>query len=107
MPVVMLNPFTVFPGREDEFLALWDATNALFREKPGYVSARPVKALERQPPGEQAPFTHANIAEWESPEAYAAALRDIRIKRLADRYGHVCRLAPALYEIVHDVPARP
>ena len=105
--VILVNPFRVFDGREPEFLALWDATNAIFRRKPGYRSARLVRASSEQPPGEYAPFTHVNVAEWDSAEAYAAALRAPELRRLGGRYLKVSTLDPALYEIICDNgPAR-
>jgi heme-degrading monooxygenase HmoA len=99
MHVVMINPFTVFEGREAEFLELWHATAALFRAAPGFVSLRLCVARADQPPGLSAPFTHVNIAEWARAEDYAAALRQPEIRRLGARYRAVCRFAPALYDI--------
>ena len=100
---ILINPFVVEPGREAAFLALWDRTNAIFREAPGYVSARLCRALGDQPPGLEAPFTHVNVAQWESAEHYAAALRDPRIKRLAADYREVSSFDPALYEVLREV----
>lgn len=103
MTVVLINPFSVFEGREAEFLSLWDQTQAIFAAKPGYVSARLVRALAEQPPGERAPFTHVNVAYWDSAAAYAAALTDPDLRRLGGRYLKVCTFNPALYEVVRDV----
>lgn len=103
MPVLLINPFRVFDGREAEFLELWDLTSAIFAASPGYRSARLARALDSQPPGQRAPFTHVNVAEWETAEAYAAALRGPELRRLAGRYREVCTFDPALYEVVRDV----
>ena len=54
---ILINPFTVFDGKEDAFLALWDQTNAILRSAPGYVSARLVRAADHQAPGHKAPFS--------------------------------------------------
>lgn len=102
MAVTLVNPFQVFAGREGEFLALWDLTGGIFRRKAGYVSARLVKALPDQPPGQHAPFTHVNIAVWETAEAYAAALADPEIRQLAARHRAVCTFQPALYATLRD-----
>ena len=103
MTVVLVNPFTVAPQNERAFLELWDATNAIFRQAPGYVDARLHAARADQPMGMRAPHTHVNVARWESAEAYEAALRDPRIKRLAGDYARVARLAPALYDVIRDI----
>ncbi|NJM35904.1 MAG: hypothetical protein HC850_15800 [Rhodomicrobium sp.] len=103
MSVVLLNPFRVFDGKEAEFLDLWDRTNRIFAAKSGYLHARLVKALDDQPPGQSAPFTHANIAIWESARAYAEALADPELRRLAGLYRQVCTFDPALYEVIRDM----
>ena len=100
--VILINPFVVTPGDEAAFLALWDRTNAIFREAPGYVSARLCRALGDQPPGLSATSTHVNVAQWKSAEHYAAALRDPRIKRLAADYREVSSFDPALYEVLRE-----
>ena len=101
--VVLINPFVVAPGREAAFLALWDRTNAIFREAPGYISARLCRALGDQPAGIKAPFMHVNVARWKSAALYAVALRDPRIKRLAADYREVSSFDPALCEVLREV----
>lgn len=103
MTAILINPFTVFDGCESEFLELWDLTGAIFQAAPGYVSARLCRALEQQPPGQKAPFTHINVAEWQSATLYARALGDPELRRLAIRYRRVCTFDPALYEVIRDV----
>jgi heme-degrading monooxygenase HmoA len=103
MSVLLINPFVVFDGREDAFLALFDQTLAIFRTHPGFISTRLAKALAQQPPGERAGFTHVNIAEWDSADAYAEALRDPAIKRFGPRYAEVCTFQPALYSVIVSV----
>lgn len=101
--IILINPFTVFEGREAEFLDLWDRTAAIFGASQGYVSARLVRALDDQAPGQSAPFTHINIAEWESRDAYAAALKDSELRRLAPLYRELSTFQPALYEIIRSI----
>lgn len=102
--VLLINPFTVFDGREAAFLELWDQTEAIFRAAPGYGSARLCRALGDQPSGRPAPFTHVNVAEWESAEAYRAALANPALRRLGGRYPAVSTFNPALYEIIRSRP---
>lgn len=101
--VLLVNPFRVFEGKEAEFLALWDQTSAIFKGKPGFISAKLLRALPEQPPGETAPFTHVNVAEWESPEAYADALSDPELRKLGGRYLQVCTFDPALYQALRTL----
>jgi hypothetical protein len=56
--VILIDHFAVNLGDEAAFLALWDRTNAILRKAPGDVSARLCRALDGQPPGLRAPFTH-------------------------------------------------
>ena len=100
--LILINPFTVFDGKEDAFLALWDQTNAILRSAPGYVSARLVRAADHQAPGHKAPFTHVNVAEWHSLEMYKAALATPAVRKLAGEYLKVCTFNPAVYEVIRD-----
>jgi len=101
--ILLINPFTVLDGREAEFLSLWDRTASIFRASPGYVSARLVRALQDQAPGQSPPFTHFNVAEWMSRDAYVAALQDRELRQLAPMYRACSTFQPALYEIVRSV----
>lgn len=101
--VLLVNPFRVFDGKEDEFLTLWDQTSAIFRAKPGFISAKLLRAAAKQAPGQEPPFTHVNVAEWESPEAYAEALMDPQLRALGGRYLQVCTFDPALYEAMRTL----
>jgi len=101
--VLLVNPFRVFEGKEAEFLALWDQTSAIFRSKPGFISASLLRALPEQAPGQDAPFTHVNVAEWASPEAYAEALQDPALRKLGGQYRKVCTFDPALYQALRTV----
>ncbi|MEM7641847.1 MAG: antibiotic biosynthesis monooxygenase [Pseudomonadota bacterium] len=100
--ILLINPFRVFDGREAEFLNLWDQTGDIFRRSDGYISARLCRAAAEQPPGQTAPFTHINVAEWQSSELYRRALLDPDIRRFAGAYARVCTFDPALYEVIRD-----
>ena len=102
--ILLINPFRVFEGDEAEFLDLWDRTGAIFRRADGYIGARLCRAAQDQPPGQIAPFTHVNVAEWQSAQHYRNALADPAIRRLAGAYAKVCTFDPALYEVVREQP---
>lgn len=71
--VVLVNVFTVDPGRQEELLnALEVATNSIFVHVPGFVSANLHSSLD----GHRV----INYAQWSDVEAYQEALRreDVR-----------------------------
>ncbi len=103
--ILLINPFTVFTGQEDTFLSLWDQKGHIFRRKHGYLRARLCKAHHKQPPGQTAPYTHINVAEWESDALYVEALRDPDIRKLSGAYRKVCTFNPALYTVLRDQSA--
>ncbi|MGF1543221.1 MAG: antibiotic biosynthesis monooxygenase family protein [Parvularculaceae bacterium] len=105
MVVLLINPFTVRDGAEARFLELWDETSRLFEASPGFVSARLGRAAAAQAPGQSAPFTHVNVAEWASADHYADALRNDALRKFGPLYREVSAFDPALYEIVRDVGA--
>jgi antibiotic biosynthesis monooxygenase (ABM) superfamily enzyme len=96
--MLLVNPLRVFEGREEDFLALWDQTSALFRAKPGFISAKLLRAPAARSPQADAPFTHVTVAEWDSAEAYAEALCDPQVRALGGLYREVCTYDPAVYD---------
>src|SRR5262249_35253797 len=58
-PVILTNPFEVPEGKDEAFLAEWEAAKAFMERQPGYLSTR----LHRS----RAPntrFRFINVAEW-------------------------------------------
>ena len=92
--VILINPFEVPEGREEEALALWDRVAAYMRRQPGFVRTTLHRAIS---PG--ARFHLVNVAEWESAEHFAAAVGSAEFRDLtAGAVPHY----PALYEVVRD-----
>ena len=102
--IYLINLFWVSEGKEEPFLALWEATGAIFGRSPGFLSAHLCRPLAAQPFGQQVSYTHVNVAAWEDAHQYGAALQDPELRRLVPRYAEVCTFDPALYEIVRTVP---
>lgn len=71
--VVLINPFTVPAGREAEALEAWTAARAFLSRQPGYISTRLHAALDPK-----ADYALVNVARWESPEAFRAAIIAMR-----------------------------
>ena len=93
--ITVINPFEVPAGREDEALSMWEAFAEYFRTQPGYVSTKLHKAINPD-----ARFHLINIAEWETVEAFQAALNNPALMDVAkDLPGDIPHY-PGLYEII-------
>ncbi len=95
--VVLINPFEVPKGREEEALAFWDRVAAFMRRQPGYIATRLHKAVSPD-----ARFTYVNVAEWETAEHFQKAVSSAEFLELTagsqERLPHY----PALYEVVRS-----
>ena len=93
--VILINPFEVSKGQEEEALAFWERAAEFMRRQPGYLSTRLHRALSPD-----ARFTYINVAEWESAEHFHAAVSSDEFQKLTagsrERFPHY----PALYEII-------
>lgn len=72
-PVILINPFTVAPGKEEEAVAMWEKARDFLARQPGYISTRLHRALSPD-----AQFMLINVAQWESTEAFRAATMAMR-----------------------------
>lgn len=95
--VVLINPFEVPEGKDEEFLAEWEAAKAFMERQPGYVSTRLHRSLDPH-----ARFRFINVAEWEIAEHFQAALNHPDFIRLreATPFPHF----PAVYEVIRTSP---
>ena len=91
---ILLNPFEV-PAAQDGFLNGWETAAEYMRSQPGFISARLHRALIPE-----ARFGFVNLAEWESPEHFRAAVSSEEFQRLA-RTGPPSY--PSLYEVVRTL----
>jgi heme-degrading monooxygenase HmoA len=91
--VTLINVFTVAPEDQQRLVDLLvEATQAVMRRQPGFVSANIHKSLD----GTRV----ANYAQWRSKEAFEAMLRN---REAAEHMGEAARIAesfePHLYEV--------
>jgi heme-degrading monooxygenase HmoA len=91
--VTLINVFTVAPEDQQRLVdVLVEATKAVMRKQPGFISANIHKSLD----GTRV----ANYAQWRSKEAFEAMLRD---REAAEHMGEAARIAesfePHLYEV--------
>ena len=93
--VVLINPFEVPEGKDEEFLAAWEVAAEYMRNQPGFVSSRLHRAISPEPR-----FRFVNIAEWRSPQDFQAAVMSERFRELAK---DAAPNYPALYEVARVV----
>jgi heme-degrading monooxygenase HmoA len=91
---VLINPFEVPPTRE-EFLRGWERAAEYMRQQPGFVSTRLHQALVPD-----ARFGFINIAEWESPAHFRAAIDSDEFRSLA---ANGPPNFPSLYRVVRTL----
>ncbi len=92
--VILINPFEVPKGREDECLAFWEKAAAYMKRQPGFISTRLHRAISPE-----ARFYFINVAEWESAEHFQKAVGSEEFKRLTEPYMAVFPHYPGLYEV--------
>ncbi len=94
--VVLINPFEVPEGTDDEaFLRGWQRAADFMQRQPGFLNSRLHRALRPD-----ARFRFINVAEWESPQAFQAAVTSEEFREIAKDAGPSF---PALYEVVRTV----
>lgn len=93
--VIVINPFEVPKGREEQALATWEKFADYFHKQPGYVST----ALHRSI-SPDARFHLVSISEWTSPDQFGAALQNPQVKAIADATMEDLRFYPGLYEVI-------
>ncbi len=99
MSVILINPFEVPEGADDEgFLRGWERAAEYMREQPGFVSSHLHRAV-----GPDARFRFVNVAEWASPQDFRAAVTSERFREIAKDAGPS---SPALYEVVRSLEPR-
>lgn len=88
--VVLINPFSVPKGREEEFIKMWNETAERMKNEPGFIETKLHRSLDPD-----ARFQFINIAHWESQEAWQAAVSKVRISE-----QHLpIEANPALYRV--------
>ena len=95
MSVILINPFEVPAGREDECLAMWQRVADYMRRQPGFVSTRLHRAIA---PG--ARFAFVNVAEWDTAADFEHAIGSAEFERLTSGSMEQFPHYPGLYEII-------
>jgi heme-degrading monooxygenase HmoA len=90
--VVLINPFEVPAGADEEFIASWEVARNYMRYQPGYLHTRLHRSILPD-----ADFRFINIAGWESAEAFRAAVESRGFQQIG-RPPYPAH--PALYRVV-------
>jgi heme-degrading monooxygenase HmoA len=94
--MVLINAFEVPPEQPDEeFLAGWQRAADYMSAQRGFVGSRLHRAVSPDPR-----FRFINVAEWESPQHFQAAVASEEFRKLGE--GSPANY-PALYEVVRTV----
>ncbi len=93
--VVVINPFEVQEGNEEQALAMWDTFAEYFSKQPGYVSAKLHRAVNPE-----ARFHLVTVAEWESPDHFMAALTHPELQKIMEQATDHSPNYPGLYEVI-------
>ncbi len=90
---VLINAFEVPEERDEEFLAHWEEARRFMERQPGYVSTALHRSLDPA-----ARFRYINIAVWERPEDFHAALNHPEFVAYRERtpFAHY----PSVYTVV-------
>jgi heme-degrading monooxygenase HmoA len=94
-PVTLINPFEVPAGEEERFLKAWHEADAHLRRAPGFLSTRLHKSLDPQ-----AKFRFINVAQWESPQHFQAAISTEAFQRILAAMPFTSY--PALYQVIAE-----
>jgi heme-degrading monooxygenase HmoA len=94
---ILINPFEV-PADigDDEFLAGWEQAADFLRGQPGFIGSRLHRSIRPD-----AHFRYINVAEWETPESFRAAVSSEPFRRMAADV--TTRNFPALYAVVRTI----
>lgn len=96
LPLVLINPFVVPAGSEDEAVAMWMKARDFLQLQPGYISTKLHKSISTD-----ATYTLINVAQWESIEAFREATKAMRKSGAIPRIEGV-KGDPELYRIIAE-----
>jgi heme-degrading monooxygenase HmoA len=93
--VIVINPFEVPKGKEEQALAMWDTFAEYFRKQPGYVSSKLHRAIDPD-----ARFHLVTVSEWSSADHFMAALKNPELHKIVEAATDRSPNYPGLYEVI-------
>ena len=97
MAVTLINPFEVPEGREQEALREWEVAAEDLRKQPGFISTKLHESIALG-----AKFHFINVAQWESAEAFQAAVTSPEFEALTKSTVENFPHYPALYQMIRE-----
>ena len=90
---VLINVFEVPERQDEEFMAGWEKARQFMEQQRGYVSTALHRNLDPT-----ARFRYVNVAVWETPEDFYAALNnpEFAVMRDATPFPHY----PSVYTVI-------
>ena len=92
-PVVLVNVFTIPPGRLDDAITVWAEDAAFMKRQPGFISTQ----LHRGTAGSN---VLVNVALWESAEDLGRAFTSPEFQAKTERYPDGTVATPHVFERV-------
>lgn len=93
-PVTLINAFEVSKDQIEETIRFWEQARDFLKDQPGYISTRLHRSLSPD-----AKFQLVNVAQWQSPQDFQAAIGEMRKSDLgSDMRGTVFHAA--LYQVI-------
>jgi len=89
-PIVFMNTFRLAPEDVDAFLEAWTADSHFMKEQPGFISTQ----LHR---GIAGSTTFVNVAQWESMDAFRAAVTNPEFQANVGRYPASAVASPHIF----------
>lgn len=98
MSVILINPFEVPKGKEEECLIMREEAAEYLKNQPGFINTNLHQSIL-----EDSKFQFVNVAEWETPESFFNAVQTEEFQKITegsmDEYPHY----PSLYSIIRTM----
>jgi len=93
--VTLINVFVVSPGKEEEFIRLWNETAHLMKQEPGFIDTKLHHSLDAK-----ARFAFINVAHWESQETWQQSINsNPELQNWWQQIALIAEANPALYKV--------
>ncbi len=93
--VILINPFEVPKGMEEEGLLMWEKAADFMRIQSGFISTKLHQAIDPN-----AKFGLINIAKWESVEHFQAVINSTEFQELTAGSMEAFPHYPGLYQVI-------
>ena len=95
MSVILINPFEVPEGKEQECLKMWDEAAEFLKNQPGYINTKLHQSIL-----DNAKFRFINVAEWETPESFFTAVQTEEFQKITEGTMEAYPHYPSLYTVI-------